>query len=67
MRAAASAVIVPTEPPLTIAPSVPSGSPHSSRSQSSTTSSTIAGPAPPVHEPVNTLKPDAAASASTPT
>jgi hypothetical protein len=60
-------VIVPVEPPETSTPSLSPGSPHSSRSQSTTTSSTVAAPAPPVHEPVNTLKPAAAASASTPT
>ena len=47
LRAAASAVIVPTEPPLTIAPSDSAGSPQRSRSQSTTTSSTVAAPAPP--------------------
>ena len=66
VRAAASAVIVPVEPPVTSTPSLSGGSPHSARSQSMTTSSTVAAPAPPAHEPVNTLNPAAAASASTP-
>ena len=47
-------------------PSVSSGSPSSSRSQSSTTSSTVAGPEPPFHEAAIALKPVPIHSPSTP-
>src|SRR3954467_13953036 len=67
VRAVASAFKVATDPPLTKAPSAPAGSPKSSRSQSSVTSSIVAGPEPPVQEPTKTLRPAASASAKTPT
>ena len=63
--AAASAVSVPTEPPLTSTPSVVSGIPIQPRSQSSTASSTAAAPAPPIQLPANTFTPVPARSAST--
>ena len=64
---AASPARLATEPPVVSTPWAPSGSPQISRSQSSTTSSTVAGPDPPVQEPEKTLNPAAAASASAPT
>jgi hypothetical protein len=63
--AAARPTRLATDPPVTSTPSLPSGSPQTERSQSSTTSSTVDGPDPPVHEPVNTLKPDATRSPKT--
>ena len=63
--AAASAVSVPTEPPLTRMPSVPSGMPIHCRSQSSVASSSADAPAPPVQLPAKALWPVPIRSAST--
>ena len=65
-RAVASAVTLASEPPLASTPSVPSGMPSSERSQSSTTSSTVAGPEPPFHDAAMALKPVPSQSPSTP-
>jgi hypothetical protein len=46
-----------SEPPLTRTPSVPAGNPSSSRTQSSATSSTLAGPDEPSQEDAIALKP----------
>ena len=46
-------------------PSVRSGSPSSSRNQSSVTSSTVAGPEPPPHDAAIALNPVPSQSAST--
>ncbi len=66
-RATTSAVRLATEPPLTKSPPAPSGRPQRRRSQSTTTSSTCAGPGPSSQVPQNGLRPAARASATTPT
>ena len=60
-----SAVVLAIEPPESRIPAVPSGRPSASRSQPSTTSSSVAVPDPPPHDDAIACMPVASQSPST--